>query len=242
MGSINLLMKRHFTALSLLFLSVTGLAADHDPAKLPFEIAVHVPAGWKVIRCATGDLNGDGVNDLAMVREDLDPSNIIRDEEGVPLVRNTNPRVLTIMFGSKDGFSLHREFARVIPPEFDPEVEQGADRFAGMSVDRGVLTLSFLYMVYAGSSWVLEDDYKFRYEKGLFRLIGRESKHYSRAYLDITETSTNYLTRQVEKKRAYTLERDGDEIQKMEEYPLPPVRRGPFYLNAMPACCRMDED
>src|SRR5689334_16071442 len=57
-----------------------------------------VPKHWKILQTATGDLNKDKVDDVALVIQEMDPKKIeISDGLGIDTL-DTNPRILIILF------------------------------------------------------------------------------------------------------------------------------------------------
>lgn len=86
----------------------------------------------------TGDLDGDGRPDLALVLRQQDPVNVVRNDSGLgenPL--DTNPRILAVAFArDAGGYVLALHNPTLIPRHDIPTVEDMLDE-GGVSIQRG---------------------------------------------------------------------------------------------------------
>ncbi|MBL3654501.1 hypothetical protein [Fulvivirga sediminis] len=191
-------MNKLITTAILLITGFCAQAQSGIPELKPFGKDVNdlTFKNWKVIAEAKGDLNKDGVEDLAFVIQNTDKKNLkINDGLGVDTVDH-NPRVLGIYFGQKGGgyqkqlqsneFILIREF-----PTMD-------DPFDGISIlSNGVLQIDFHFWYSAGSWYMSNHQYKFRYQHQRFELIGYECSEMHRASMNSTDYSINFSTRKM---------------------------------------------
>lgn len=127
------------------------------------DISLFIPDGWHILERTKGDLekvegdlNKDGINDVAFVIEGISKS---KDE--------APPRALLIAFGTKDptyNLSIKSENAIL-------RADEGGvwgDPFEGISIDRGSLVINF----YGGSNFRWYGKYRFRYQDNDWYLIG----------------------------------------------------------------------
>ena len=178
--------------LALLFFGVSFMNAAEAPLALPVAAQAHLPAGWKVLKVAEGDLNADGKADLVIVREETDPKKITKRSDDYEL--NGNLRVVVVLLADKEGYRNVGESAKFIPPAYTLEFDNYIDRFKELTVAKGVITIEFDWFASAGTWWTSHESFKFRLEAGKLRLIGSEEDSFSRNQGDRTLTSTNYLT------------------------------------------------
>jgi hypothetical protein len=142
--------------------STTAAAEPDDFSRLPAEakdMAGFVPAGWTLIKNADGDLNKDGLSDVAGV---LERKTEIPDPAG-----DGPPRILFVAFQKPGGgYRLSVQANRAILRSG----EGGAfgDPFELVKVERGSLHVSF----YGGSSERWSYTYQFRFQNGAWFLIG----------------------------------------------------------------------
>ncbi|OAB38361.1 hypothetical protein [Paenibacillus glacialis] len=128
-----------------------------------------IPSGWKILEKvkgepekAEGDLNKDGIHDIAAVIEKT-----TTEPEEAP------SRALLIAFGSMDKtYSLSIIADRVILKADEGGV--WGDPFDGLSIDRG----SVLVSEYGGSNWRWYNKYRFRYQNNDWYLIGATMGEY----------------------------------------------------------------
>lgn len=232
-------MRLRLLALLCAALPAIAPAKAEDFSGLPIEGAAHVPAGWRLLDYAVGDLNADGWDDLVMVFEDLDPSKITMFSKTSDWIKNMNARKLSILFRGPDGFEPFGEYTNVIPPAAFLEDPGADDPYYEVGIERGVLRLQFLY-VRSGSGWAVDEWHKFRLERGRFRLIGSESDDHWRVGLHRYFTSINYLTRRV-KRSSIMLTEELHQEWKESWTDLPAARQGPYYIETVPFSVRFDE-
>ena len=170
---------------------MAGLQAAEVPLVLPKAAQTYLPAGWKVLKMAQGDLNADGKPDLVFVREETNPKKITKRDDGYEL--NGNPRTVVVLLADRQGYRKVTESAKFIPPAYTLEFDNLIDRFVEVKVEKGVLSVKFDWFASVGS-WTSMETFKFRLEGEKMRLIGSEEWSYSRSQGDKTLTSTNYLT------------------------------------------------
>lgn len=126
------------------------------------EISSLIPDGWGILKDfdeelvkAEGDLNKDGINDIAIIIEETKVS------EEAP------PRALLIAFRNNDGtLSLSIIAEKVILKKDEGGV--WGDPFESLSIDRG----SVLVSDYGGSNWRWYNRYRFRFEDNDWYFIG----------------------------------------------------------------------
>ena len=220
----------------LLCFLVSALFAEEAPLTLPPAAKDYLPKGWKVLAAATADLNADGLADMVFVREEEDPRKIVKRLPSIEGFRNYNPRVLVVLLAEANGYRKVGEYAKLIPPSFDDELEYYDDRFQGITAEKGVLTVGFKYWMSAGSWWTSLETYKFRLESGRLRLIGSETDEGHRSTGEQTQVSTNYLTGRRKTTTGLNMfagnpSRPKDAWDKIEA-------KKPIYIEDLPPCAR----
>ncbi len=231
-------MWRLCASLTVVLLSSSMLGAAEAAPTLPANAQSHLPPGWKLLEVVKADLNSDGRDDLVFVREEADPKKITKELPSNDGVRNLNPRVLVVLLAEEGGYRKLAECPRLIPPAFDPMYDMMDDRFNGISVKKGVLTVSFRYWASAGTWWMSMENYKFRLEAGRLRLIGSEIDSFHRGSGEKDLFSTNYLTSKV-KRTSGLNEFDEKESKPKVEWETLPSRK-PIYIEELPPCARTE--
>jgi hypothetical protein len=147
-----------------------------------------VPAGWTMVAREAGDLNADGREDLALLMRMGDPANILAVPVGERTERfDTNPHLLAVAFGERGGgYRLAASNHRLLPRPIYPFSGEDALDEETIRIERGGLLVWFGYLRGQAS-------YRFRWERGAFRLIGFESSGASGGCVETI--SINYLTR-----------------------------------------------
>jgi len=163
------------------------------------DITAFIPQGWKAISSTEGDLNKDRATDIVLVIENTDSKNFIPNDDLGENLLNTNPRYFLVLFRNKNGYLLKALNKDFIPPHNSiesPCLEDPFTEAGGISITKGVITVSLKVWLSCGSYGVSSEKYKLRYENGRFVLIGYDIWESSRSTGDFTETSINFLTKQ----------------------------------------------
>ena len=167
-----------------------------------------VPEGWEHIE-ALGDLDSDGIKDLAMIVTPNFKEHLTVRDDGY--VYNYNQPILAIYVGNaQGGYKLWKTYDATlrIRDEFCT-----IDRTLEIT-DRHVLRVSTEDFCSAGSYGTDQTTYSYRYQDGDFFLIGMDNISMQRNTGERETVSENYLTRKRQtitdnafKKRARKVER-----------------------------------
>jgi hypothetical protein len=190
----------------LLFLMLNNLFVicfaqnSHPPIKkTASKINEFVPAGWKLIAEAKGDLNKDGLIDVALVIENTDPKNFISNADrlgGDTL--NTNPRYVLVAFKMKNGlYEMVAKNASFIPTQNSTQSPCLTDPFGengSIEIAKGLLSIHFQNFYSCGAWEIYNFDYIFRYQNQKFELIGYNKSSMHRSSGEQTSTTLNFST------------------------------------------------
>lgn len=157
-----------------------------------------VPKHWSTIMKVDGDLNKDGLADTALIVEQENPNNISITEYNDTL--NTNPRALLVLFKQENGtykLAAKNDKGFIEPPKessslLDPLGE------GDINIKNNTLRLRFQYFFSAGSWYITNVEYVFRYQNNHFELIGVETNSFHRATGEETIVSFNLSTNKLE--------------------------------------------
>ncbi|SOD18328.1 hypothetical protein [Pedobacter xixiisoli] len=194
-------MKAFVSIISLIIITQFSFAQSDNPLikKTASKATDFVPKGWKLIAEAKGDLNKDGLEDVALVIENTNPKNIINNSGklGDPEL-NTNPRCLLVAFKKPNGwYELFAKNTTFIPPPnaedapclLDPFGENGY-----MEIVKGLLKIHFQNFYSCGAWEIYNFEYIFRYQHQKFELIGYNKSSMHRSSGEQTNTTVNFST------------------------------------------------
>ncbi|MGL4768086.1 MAG: hypothetical protein ACRCV6_08445 [Formosimonas sp.] len=162
------------------------------------SIEAWVPQGWSIIQKAQGDLNSDGLADVALIIENTDAKNKVKNEYlGAPEL-NLNPRHLLIGLQNKQGgYDLALKQTKFIPSpnsEESPCLQDPLEESVPMSIKNGVLTLQLSYWYSCGTWYSSKHTYRFRHNGAQFALVGYDDWSMHRASGEVRAESVNVLT------------------------------------------------
>lgn len=173
-----------------------------------------IPKNWKVLSTAKGDLNKDGINDLALVIENTDKKYLEINEGGLGRdTINLNPRILGIYFGNIKGEFIKKEqYNKFIILQDSPTMDEPFD---GIEIlKNGVLKIDFHFWYSAGSWNMSNHTYKFRFQNNKFELIGYDSSDRHRGTGETIDYSINFSTRRM---NIWKMTIDENDIQRTED-------------------------
>jgi len=161
-----------------------------------------VPGGWKLEIQDTGDLDGDGLPDLAFAVHQRDPSNIVPNGPLCGDTLDTNPRILAVALAQRGGgYRLATQNHSLVPRRDNACAEDGFDSEGviggGMDVMRGTLRVRLGRFMSAGGWSMGSITYTFRWQQGALRLIGYDYTNVQRNNGEMKTLSINYVTRRV---------------------------------------------
>jgi hypothetical protein len=163
------------------------------PARAPAAEGF-VPNGWVLESQVAGDLNRDGIPDLALVLHESNPKNIL-PPEGLGESLDTNPRMLVVAFGTKPGgYTLALENHTLIPRRTVSTLDDPLSETGGVSIERGLLQVKLRFFASAGAWTMSTTSYGFRFQNGAFELVGFDRDETARNSGKTTAVSINYLT------------------------------------------------
>lgn len=166
--------------------------------KLPAQAASaagFAPKGWPVEAEAKGDLNADGIDDLALVIRNNDPRNVITHDGFGPSPFDSNPRILAVAFGEAGGgYRLAAENHDLVPRPESPTLE---DPFGEgeLTIAKGVLKLKLHFFANAGGWTMFNSTFSLRWQNARFELIGFDRFLIRRNTGEVEELSVNFMTR-----------------------------------------------
>lgn len=159
-----------------------------------------VPAGWAIERRAQGDLNGDGVADLALVLRSRDPRNIIRHDDLGENPFDTNPRILAVALATPRGQGYRlavQNHSLIGRRDNSAQLDPFGEEDGRLAIERGTLRLSLHLFMSAGGWTMANYHYTFRWQGNALRLVGYDSNSVQRNSGEAETLSVNYLTRRV---------------------------------------------
>ncbi|MBQ3629785.1 MAG: FG-GAP repeat protein [Prevotella sp.] len=178
-------MKELLTLLALLPL----LCGAQELKSTGTSVDYIVPEGWWHTE-SVGDLNKDGVADLALIALPNDSAHIKVRDDGYAY--NFNQPLLAIYFGTDGGrFRLWKTYDEVMPATVD---EYTMIDYAINITPRGTMTIGIEAFMTMGSYGSPNVTYVFRFQDGDFYLIGEEQHSLSRMSGEDETISYNYLT------------------------------------------------
>jgi hypothetical protein len=106
-----------------------------------------VPISWKILDSAYGDLNKDGIKDVAIILQHKDSVSIINGLQGTVL---TQPRILIILFKNlfDRSFGLIEQSSSFILKHDNSSMD---DPYQEMTIKNGVLEIKFHLFYNMGS-------------------------------------------------------------------------------------------
>lgn len=197
---------------SRLFVAVLAICAagqawaempDLPPARYPAlassgsEAAAFAPKDWTVEAQAAGDLNRDGLADIAFVLREQDKAKRLpvsgRDPERT---WDSNPRILAVAFAEPDGrgYRLALENHTLIPRRESPNHEDPFEDAGSLAIKRGAVSVTLHLFSSAGGADMGNTTLTFRHRDGRFELIGYDAANVHRMSGKTRDTSVNFLT------------------------------------------------
>lgn len=136
---------------------------ENMSSELKKDLLSLIPDGWRILERvegkpekAEGDLNKDGIDDIAVVIEEIRESGDV-----------TPSRMLLIAFGNNDNtYTLSVKAENAILKSDAGGV--WGDPLENISIDRGSILINF----YGGSNWRWYSSYRFRFQDNDWYLIG----------------------------------------------------------------------
>jgi hypothetical protein len=170
------------------------------------SITDFIPVDWTILDSAYGDLNKDGIKDVAIVIQHRDSISLVNSLEDTVL---TQPRILLILFKKRvdNSFELIEQSNSFILKHDNSAMD---DPYQELAINNGALEVKFHLFYNMGSWHVTNAVYKFRYQQRQFVLIGADNSSFHRATHDFEDYSYNFLT----KKRALTKGNDNKGTRK----------------------------
>jgi len=152
------------------------------------------PTGWRQEILAKGDLNGDGVEDLALLLRNQAPENVLDNRGLGPRRFDTNPRILAIAFGQQGGYRLALQDHTLVRRPVSPTLEDAITSPDDVAIQRGTLRVTQHLFANAGSYGTLRPTFTLRWQNSRFELIGYDSLSVNRGSGDTEAVSINYST------------------------------------------------
>ncbi|KAA1247986.1 hypothetical protein [Aquimarina sp. RZ0] len=156
------------------------------------KIEALIPENWNVIAMdKDGDLNNDGINDLVFIAKKEDINNFITDSEIGTDSLDINPKILGVYFKDKSGcYEKKLQHNTFIFLNKEPTREEP---FQSLDIINGELKLEFQEFYNAGSWYVNDEAYSFKYIEGSFKLVKYVNSSMHRASMDFKEEVTDYI-------------------------------------------------
>ena len=179
----------------------TTSVTEEYPTDFPEQgnkIEDFVPKHWSAIMKVDGDLNKDGLTDTALIVEQENPNNISITEYNDTL--NTNPRALLVLFKQENGtykLTAKNDKGFIEPPKENSSLLDPLGE-GDINIKNNTLRLKFQYFFSAGSWYITNVEYVFRYQNSHFELIGVETNSFHRATGEETIVSFNLSTNKLE--------------------------------------------
>lgn len=162
------------------------------------NVRAFIPKGWKEIAKATGDLNGDGIEDVALAVEENDPGKIIKTPRDFgPETLNINYRCIIILIKEDKKFILADHSYSFLPWVNDVHSPCLPDPFLGrgkMLIDKGELCVQFHYWPDCEFFDLNLQTFKFVYTPKGMRLIEVDQYKLDRSDGDESVENYNFLT------------------------------------------------
>jgi hypothetical protein len=158
-----------------------------------------VPKGWKNEVHVSGDLNKDGIDDVAMILHESNPKNIFKNYATHDVAFDTNPRILVVLFGNKGGgYSLLLDNHTLIPRSVDPSLSDVINGVlaSGIEIKRGSLRIKLGVFPLSASEFTILT-YTFRWNNKQFELIGYDEDSRNRATSETQNVSVNFPTQKI---------------------------------------------
>ena len=146
-------MKRGLLFILSVFLICSLFALGENFPDKAKNVNEFVPTGWKTIFSTKGDLNGDKLEDIAIVIEKTDKANIVKNENLGSEYLNLNPRILLVLFKQKNGSYIlagknDKDFIKSAGDKENPAL---MDTLDSISIKNNILKIKFNYFLSAGS-------------------------------------------------------------------------------------------
>jgi hypothetical protein len=187
---------------AMLLADTASLACDRSNADLiPLKSVAaegFVPDGWYLEKSVEGDLDKDGLSDLALIIRQSDP-NLVIDNDGLGRDQyNGNPRTIVVALKQAGGGFLRiAQNDQIIPvigsATMDDPIDAAGD--GALTIEKGVLRLTIGFWASAGSWDMFNRTFSFRLKGAQLGLIGYDSNHVHRGSGASNTVSINYLTR-----------------------------------------------
>ena len=151
-----------------------------------------VPAGWKILDKAVGDLNNDKQADAVLILQNIDSVLLTNAEDDYEDSILTQPRILVILFKNTSDKLFHlAEQSNTFILTYDyPDF---LDPYQSTSISNGILQINFYWYPTSGNN-ITDYSYKFRFTRNDFYLVGADYEEHNKAIYDFVTYSYNFLT------------------------------------------------